>query len=321
MPPLVSVIIPTRERVALLRETVESALAQTFDQIEVLVVEDGSNTAATALRGYDHRVRYLRQEHHGVSVARNNGVRHASGEWLAFLDDDDLWDPTKVERQVGLASRQPDLAMIHTDHLLLVDGALRPAPRLLPRGQVPSGSVSQSLFLLDNFIVLSSVLLRREVFDRLGGFSPRFSIAADYDLWLRVSRQHRIAFLDEPLTIYREHPSMSSAADRATQESAEVLREFTSANPSIWKECGSRLVRHRLSKAYQQAGYAAFLLGDYVAARRLYFRALRWRPLRVTPLAYGLACMTGSTGIGVVRTVRRWLHRKGRPPTTRRTDG
>src|SRR4029453_3205196 len=207
MPPLVSVIIPTHERVALLRETVESALAQTFDQIEVLVVEDGSNTAATALRGYDHRVRYLRQEHHGVSVARNNGVRHASGEWLAFLDDDDLWDPTKVERQVGLVSRQPDLAMIHTDHLLLVDGALRPSPPLLPRGQVPSGSVSQSLFLLDNFIVLSSVLLRREVFDRLGGFSPRFSIASDYDLWLRVSRQHRIVFLDEPLTIYREHPS------------------------------------------------------------------------------------------------------------------
>jgi glycosyltransferase involved in cell wall biosynthesis len=107
MPPLVSVIIPTYERSTLLRQTVESALAQTFDGIEVIVVEDGSAAAATALRGCDGRVRYHRQEHRGVSRARNTGVRLASGEWLAFLDDDDLWDPRKLERQLALASQKP----------------------------------------------------------------------------------------------------------------------------------------------------------------------------------------------------------------------
>jgi glycosyltransferase involved in cell wall biosynthesis len=298
MPPLVSVIIPTYERSTLLRQTVESALAQTFDGIEVIVVEDGSDAAATALRGCDGRVRYHRQ------------VRLASGEWLAFLDDDDLWDPRKLERQLALASRQPDVAMIHTDHLLLVDGALRPGPRLLPRGQVPSGSVSQPLFL-GNFVVHSSVLLRRAVFERLGGFNPRFSIAADYDLWLRVASQNRIAFLDEPLTIYREHHSMASSSERATLESAEVLEEFTTANPAIWKECGTPRVRDRLGRAYQHAAYAAFLSDDYVTARRLYFRAVRWTPWRMAPLAYGLICLAGPTGIGVARAVKRLRYGRG----------
>jgi glycosyltransferase involved in cell wall biosynthesis len=320
MPPLVSVIIPTYERSTLLRQAVESALAQTFDGIEVIVVEDGSDIAATALRGCDGRVRYHRQEHRGVSAARNTGVRLASGEWLAFLDDDDLWDPRKLERQLALASRQPDVAMIHTDHLLLVDGELRPGPRPLPRGQVPSGSVSQPLFL-GNFVVHSSVLLRRAVFERLGGFNPRFSIAADYDLWLRVSSQNRIAFLDEPLTIYREHHSMASASERATLESAEVLVEFTTANPFIWKECGTPLVRDRLARAYQHAAYAAFLSGDYVTARRLYFRAVRWTPWRMAPLAYGLVCRAGPTGIGVARAVKRWLHVRGGSRASDMTSG
>jgi hypothetical protein len=141
-----------------------------------------------------------------------------------------------------------------------------------------------------------------------------FAQTCDYDLWLRVSAQHRIAFLDEPLTIYRDHhPSISSADDQVTREAAEILMEFTTANPSIWKEWGRSLVRDRLAEAYQQAAYAAFLSGDYRTARRLYFRTARWTSWRVVPLAYGLTCATGPTGLGVARTLKRWLHDRGEP--------
>jgi len=98
--PLVSVIIPTYRERDLLREAVDSAIAQTIRDIEVIVVEDGSHTAAEALSGYGAPVKYVWQENQGVSGARNTGVRHAAASWLAFLDHDDLWKPEKLERQL-----------------------------------------------------------------------------------------------------------------------------------------------------------------------------------------------------------------------------
>jgi len=301
--PIVSVLIATYRRREELRQAVESVLAQTVEDIEVIVVEDGSDTAADVVRGIDPRVRYVWQENGGASLARNNAAQHATGPWLAILDDDDLWAPEKLERQLAMAERSPELDMIHTDYLVLVDGLLRPGPRLVPRDRVPSGHVGCALFL-NNFVVLSSVIIKRAAFDRVGGFSGRFWIVDDYDMWLRVSRQHQIGFVNEPLTIYRDHESMSSKVDRTAGECAEALTALAASDPRIWRDYGSQQVRNRLADAYWQAGYGHFLYDDYRNAGRLFFNAWRWKPWWLKPAVYGSVCMTGATGVRAIRAAR-----------------
>lgn len=301
--PLVSVIIPTYRRGELLRAAVQSVLAQTLKDIEVLVVEDGSDVAEQVLRGLDTRVRYLWQENRGVSVARNTGAAHANADWLAFLDDDDLWQPEKLERQLALADRHKSFDMIHTDYSVLIDGHLRPGPRLIPRDKVPSGAVGRDLFL-NNFVITSSVMMRRTVFEGAVGFDPRFKIAQDFDLWLRVAQTHQVGFLNEPLVIYRDHESLSSPTERVALERIAVLTSFLESHPHAWQNFGSATVRARLAEAYWQAAYAHYVQDDYRAARGLFFWTWRWKPTWVKPALYGSACLTGATGMRLMRVLR-----------------
>jgi hypothetical protein len=124
------------------------------------------------------------------------------------------------------------------------------------------------------------VLIRKATFERVGGFAPQFSVAADYDLWLRVSRQHQIGFLNEPLTIYRDHDSMSSDPTRTTLECARALATHAATFPSIAKEYGRGVVRERIGEAYWRAAYAHYLARKYPAAGRLVLAAWRWQPWR-----------------------------------------
>lgn len=304
--PLVSVIVPTYKRRDLLREALQSVLAQTVSDIEVLVVEDGSDTAADVVRGMDPRVRYLWQSNSGVSVARNTGAAQAHADWLAFLDDDDSWVPQKLERQLELARRTEAFDVIHTDYTVLVNGTLRPGPRLSSRDRVPSGTVARDLFL-DNFVVTSSVMLKRTVFDRTGGFNPTYAIVQDYELWLRISRGHQIGYLNEPLIVYRDHESLSSRDERIAGERAAALTAFAAAHPEIWNEYGAETVRKRLAEAHWQAGYAHYLADSFPEASRHFFRAWRWKQRRFKAAVYGVACAMGATP---VRTLRKILQLK-----------
>jgi glycosyltransferase involved in cell wall biosynthesis len=301
--PLVSVIIPTFRERDLLREAVDSALAQTIRDIEIIVVEDGSRTAGEALSGYGAPVKYIWQENQGVSGARNTGVRHAAASWLAFLDHDDLWKPEKLERQLLLAERSPELDVIHTDHFVLREGKIIPGPRLVPTDQVPSGHVSKPLFM-NNFLILSAALVTKNSCVAAGGFDSRHTYAQDYDLWLRIARRHQFGFVNERLTVYRDHDSLSSNFPRALVDTAEVLAEFLAANPETWEEVGTDAVRSRMSSVYWEAGYAHFLEGEYAAARPLLLAAWRWNRQRLRPLLYSAACLTGPSGVRAIRAVK-----------------
>jgi glycosyltransferase involved in cell wall biosynthesis len=305
--PLVSVIVPTYRRDELLREAVVSALAQSVSDIEVLVVEDGSNTGVQVVRGLDPRVRYLWKENGGVSTARNLGAAHAAADWLAFLDDDDTWLPSKLERQLALAQLRPEFDMIHTDYVVRIGEETRPGPRLLARDLVPSGEVGRTMFL-NNFVITSSVMLKRSAFEQAGGFSPQFAIVQDYDLWLRISRAHQIGFVNESLVVYRDHESLSSRTDRIARERAEALAAFVASNPQVVREYGAAVVRTRLSETYWQAGYAHFLGGDLRAASRLFFAAWRWKRAWLKPALYAAACMTGPKGIRLIELLRGAKH-------------
>jgi GT2 family glycosyltransferase len=200
--PRVSVIIPTRDRPELTAEAVASVLAQSWTDLELVVVDDGS-TDATAdhveARFRDSRLRVVRQVHLGVSAARNRGVRETSGEWVAFLDSDDLWLPPKVERQLAAADEPPGSAACHTEEVWYRRGRwANPRKAHAKRG----GWIFPSCLPLC-IISPSSILLRRSVFEALGGFDETFPACEDYDLWLRLTAAHPVLLLSERLTVKR----------------------------------------------------------------------------------------------------------------------
>ncbi len=184
----VSVIIPAYNAERFLRETVDSALNQTYRDTEVLVIDDGSTDETPGiLDAYGDRIRVLRQANQGRAAACNAGVETARGEWIAFLDADDLWLPEKLERQMGECSQ---FAISHTNSFFF--GEQFPEDVLKTSVTPQYGGWVLELLLLDNFVTCSSVMIRREVYRDHGGFDPTFRSFEDWPLWLKVCAEHEL---------------------------------------------------------------------------------------------------------------------------------
>ena len=182
---LVSVIIPTYNRWPMLGEAVESVLAQTAGDYELIVVDDGSTDETRCrLADYGSRLTVLTQRRRGVSAARNLGASRASGGYLAFLDSDDLWHPKKLQRQLDFMERSPEVEICQTDEIWIRNG-VRVNPRR--RHRKPSGDIFRASLELC-LVSPSAVMMRRELFERLGGFDESLPVCEDYDLWLRISK-------------------------------------------------------------------------------------------------------------------------------------
>ena len=305
-PPTVSVIIPTYRRSEFLAQTLESVFAQTFNDFEVIVVEDGSHDAESVIAPYKDRLHYLWQENTGVGAARNFGVKHAKGRWFAFVDDDDLWKPTKLERQLAAAEASPEIGMFHTDHFLLLDGEIRTPRRNPPRGSVPSGWIVKDLFL-NNFIVMSSVMIRREEFQQIGGFSPVTRYAADFELWMRLARTCRIGYVPEQLTVYRDHKQSLQADLNWHVRYAAMMERLVRENPDMSAEIGHAAIRKHLNHIMWRGGYAHFQADLFAPALHFFTSALRWHPMDPKSLVYALACLGGGPGVRCIRAVKNLL--------------
>jgi glycosyltransferase involved in cell wall biosynthesis len=194
------VIIPTYNRSGMVTEAVDSVLEQDFQDMEIIVVDDGSTDGTEkALRGLLPRIRYLRQENSGVSSARNRGVAEARGSWIAFLDSDDLWLPDKLKTQALFFKTFPGSRICHTNEIWIRRGR-RVNPRL--RHRRSGGWLFEDLCEL-SLISPSSILIRRDLLDEAGGFDEGLPAGEDYDLWLKISLISRIDYISRPLVIKR----------------------------------------------------------------------------------------------------------------------
>ncbi len=199
-PPLVSVIIPTFNRLSLLQEAVHSVKQQTLACWELIVVDDGSTDGTwpwLETQPYIHALRHpLRR---GPAAARNDGAACATAPYLAFLDSDDLFLPTKLKQQLDVLQAEPRLALCHSNEIWLRDGReLKQKEKHEKRG----GFIFEHCLPLCR-ISPSAAVMRRALFLALGGFDEELEIAEDYELWLRVTCNYPVGFIDEPLTIKR----------------------------------------------------------------------------------------------------------------------
>ena len=200
MSPTVSVIIPTFNRWPLVGRAIESVLVQSYADLEIIVVDDGS-TDDTALRlsRFGSRLRVLQQPNRGVSAARNLAARHARGSYLAFLDSDDLWLAEKLAIQTVFMGRNPAVQICQTEEVWIRNGA-RVNPKAKHRK--PSGDIFISSLELC-LVSPSAVMLTRELFERVGGFDESLPVCEDYDLWLRIAVDHPVPLINDALVIKR----------------------------------------------------------------------------------------------------------------------
>jgi len=206
--PFVSVIIPTYNRWPMLREAVDSVLAQTYKDFELIVVDDGStDETAEWLGQLGAPIRVISQGRRGVAAARNLGVSAAQGRYLAFLDSDDLWLPEKLAVQTAFMEGRPEVGICQTEEIWVRRGA-RVNPKAKHRK--PTGDIFRRS--LETCLVSpSAVMITRALFHQVGGFDERLPVCEDYDLWLRTAVDHRVPLLSQALVVKRGgHPDQLS---------------------------------------------------------------------------------------------------------------
>jgi glycosyltransferase involved in cell wall biosynthesis len=302
--PEVSVVIPAYNAARFLPDALDSVLAQTFRDLEVLVVDDGSSDDTPAvLARYGSQIRCMRQSNAGVSAARNRGIAEARGRYVAFLDADDTWMPHKLARQMKALAQNTECGACYSA-FTFVRADLTP----LVVSRCKRGGASLADLLLHGNVVGSgsTVLCRRVLFDASGDFDPVLSQCADWDMWVRLAARTDFLYLNEPLATYRQHgTNMSHDIARLERDSLRVLdRGF--ALPELPPAVRSR----------ERAAYAR----NYMVLAGCYFHAHRCRDfVRCAALAVALdpgqACYLLAFPLrAVARLGRRLVGRDGGPP-------
>ena len=195
----ISIVIPTFNRIGSLPRALDSALNQTYQPSEIIVVDNGSSDGTTKLlRERYPSIRLLIEKKLGVSAARNKGIRHSKFQWIALLDSDDAWDKTKLEKQKkALASSQDQFRLVHTNEIWIRNGNKF---NQMKKHQKFGGDIFNNCLSLC-CISPSSVLINKNIFKEVGYFDESLPVCEDYDLWLKICSQEKILFINQKLTL------------------------------------------------------------------------------------------------------------------------
>ncbi len=345
VPGMVSVVIPTYNRAHVVGRAIESVVSQTYSNVQVVIVDDGSSDHTQAVASaFGPRVTYLRQKNAGVSAARNSGMRHARGEFIAFLDSDDSWRTWKLDAQMAALRRHPQAGLVWTDMAAVdemgrvvgprylrvmyaaykkfeIDKTLRQVdvlgqlcdriPRELSSAPVREGDLFSAI-LLGNLIHTSTVLFRRSWLARTGGFDESFARAGeDYEFYIRLCSNGPVAFIDAPSTIYRV-----GAADQLTRPS--MMLEIANNNLRAlqkWLPASApqmtlppATVRRRVSESFAWLGEAELDVGNRWAAVRRLSQSLARMPGLDRRAALLARCALPERAVDALRSARDAVH-------------
>lgn len=285
--PRVSVVIPTFNCERFIGRTIDSALRQTYRDFEIIVVDDGSTDGTQAvLARYGGVLRCMYQANQGASAARNVALASASGEFIAYLDADDLWDPEKLARQVEYLDAYPACGFVHTEVAVIdeQDAVLHARFNQETRRSVPQGKCIREL-LQRSHIQTLTVVERRDAFDRAGTFDLRLPVAQDYLHWIQVVLQgYEVGYLADPLGQYRWRTGSLMSSQR------RLLADFAKIYEIILKKHGlkqnhgaeiEQLVRTQLYANQRQLAYLERLECSGAVARQRLRSLIREWPFRL----------------------------------------
>jgi len=315
MKPKVSIIMPVLNGEKYLVEALESILAQTYKNYELVAVDDGSTDRTCELLHQYHDKLELRYVRHpackGIAVSVNDGIRNSTGEYITFLDHDDVWFPDMLETQVESLHGKAGVGMVHSDFQTIdaTGNIIEESVARCRDRKRPSGEVFRELFN-DSFIAASSVLIRKECFDRLGGFDETLHWG-DYHLWLRIARHYKINYVPKVLTRYRQHNTQSTRTydgQPPDKESVAMLaiKKLLEQYPEIRQELGERAIRRRMAMLYFDMAYSWLWKGAGRNARVCLAQAIRrWPTKSDYYITYALSLLPPSGA----RAMRRTWHR------------
>lgn len=291
--PIVSVIIPAYNAASYLAETLASALGQTLADIEVIVVDDGSkDNTAEVVRGFP-AARYVHQKNAGVSAARNTGAANAHGEFLAFLDSDDLWHPDKLRQQVEALRQHPGSVFSRTE------AASDPARQAeIQFGQRASGAPHElipdfhSSFLVP-YLTTSTVMVRRTAFEEAGGFDTSLRIAEDVDFYLRVLVRHPLVIKMTQALVYKR-PVPGSLGDDSVagyHQLIKVYDRFLACHPQARGVIGAQRIEQAYHKLYLDLARSHLWIGENRQAWQAAWQARKHGPSSASWPLMAKACV------------------------------
>lgn len=303
--PRVTVVIPTYNRAQFIAEAIQSVLEQTFRDFELIVVDDGStdDTAAVVSRFTDPRLRYIYQTNQERSAARNHGLRLARGEYVAFLDSDDVWLPAKLEHQVALLDARPAMGLVYTGAYIFEGQCTFMEQRPRCRGEV-----LKALLMEDNVVCgsASTALVRRACFDSVGSFDENLRACEDWDMWLRLAAGgYEFDFVPQPLARCRVH---GTNTQKDAEKMARATRSFFAkvlAQPAYF--ASGEISRTRVQSLMEfMVGRAYYIARQMGFARRHFLRSLWLYPLQGRAVEYLLRSLPGTR---MTEVVRGWRNR------------
>lgn len=285
---LVSVILPTRNRAHLIPRAIDSVLGQTVDDFELIVIDNGSADSTPAvLANYaksDPRVFVARSDSaRGAAAARNVGIQHASGAYVAFIDDDDAWLPTKLDRQLSAITEAPNVGVVFCPYEYVSGNGRK---RVVGMPPVPEFSLRRNL-LRGNFLGTACILADREVLLAHGGFDERLQIMEDWDLWCRLAAAAEFVMVPEPLVVCHHTSGSLSRSGEYTLASAQRFLGNI--------EMHGTLDRGELADLLNTLGHMLMLDGITREGRRWLFQSVRFRPWPPRQVARVLASGLGHT--------------------------
>jgi len=293
--PAISVVLPTYNRAPLLKGSIESVLNQTYQDFELIVVDDGSTdrTKEVVKSVKSEKIKFIRLiENKGAAAARNIGIKSARGAAIAFQDSDDVWRPDKLKKQSDFLFNAPsDVGMVYTGFWRVKEGKKKYIPDKWVK--VREGNVHKEL-LKGNFITTQSALVRRECFYKSGYFDEKLARFQDWELFIRISKDFEIGFLDEPLlTVFYSPNSISSNS----KWSIEALELILDKHFDIFRK-----EKKLLANRYYRLGDLLCRDGRFEKGRGYFLKAVRLRP-------YDLSLILALVALSLGRVPYRWVSR------------
>jgi glycosyltransferase involved in cell wall biosynthesis len=275
----VSVVVTCYNYGGYLGECLNSVLSQSYSDLEIILVNDGStDQSAEVARAFlnEPRVRYIEQENAGQARAKNVGIAHSTGEFVAFLDADDAWEREKLKKQIPLFG-DPRIGVVYS-LARYVDAEGREVE--LDRSHLSfhphAGNVTRELFM-DNFVPFSSSVVRKEILDRAAGFDERLKMGIDWDLWLRLSLSWTFGYVDDALLVYRVgHPGQMSKNTVVRHRCVDrIMASFLERYPGVLPQGD---IRKAFAYTHANRGYHYSDIEPGVSIAN-YLRAIRLSPL------------------------------------------